>query len=304
MYLLELHREAQTFCRFPPVCRRISSAAVRQPRIAGVVRVPRQNDFPEEIKERRFHRRIPSSRPRNRLFEERAVARRPAAGVDVGPIHGEAGHHFGDDVAQGVEREVARSPVAVGNLLQAVREHVQFARHSGRHDQPLALIHLVLDRLRAPAQLGVGTADASHLRLVDEDPVEVVEIVVAGRPRHRPSRRQRLASGQDLLGDDVEPLRCEILEHVEVARGIEQPVGMIDSNRVNLSFGHQARQELMRRGKHLGVFDAQTCERVHIEKAAIVDLMRCRPPVPTSGTPALRADRAAHRSCPAGRPLR
>ena len=51
-------------------------------------------------------------------------------------------------VAQAVEREVARAPVAFGDALERVREHVQLARHRRFHNQALAFVAHVVERSR------------------------------------------------------------------------------------------------------------------------------------------------------------
>ena len=103
-------------------------------------------------------------------------------------------------------------------------------------------------------------------------------------------RRQALAAGENLLGDHVQrpaaraPLDApgggrDVLQHVEVLRGIEQPVGMIDADAGDPFLAQQARQQLVNRLEHRRVFDAQAGQRVDVEEAAVVDLVRRGPPV-------------------------
>ena len=103
-----------------------------------------------------------------------------------------------------------------------------------------------------------------------------------------------LVAGEDLLGDDVErairrqPIgrafesqrpRREVLQHREVARRVEQAVGVVDADRVTLPSRISDREQLVRRLEDLRVLDAQAGERVDVEEAPVVDLVRRRAPV-------------------------
>ena len=54
---------------------------------------------------------------------------------------------------------------------------------------------------------------------------------------------------------------------------------MIDADRVDLAVANQLPEEPMGRVEHLLVLDAQSRERVDVEEAPVVDLVRRRPPV-------------------------
>ena len=124
-----------------------------------------------------------------------------------------------------------------------------------------------------PRQLRVGAAHAPDLCRVDEDAVEIVEVVVAGRAGDRPARRQGLVARENLLGEDVEIAAAEILQHREIARRVEEAVRVIDSHRLHAAVPQQLRQQLVGRGKDLRILDAQPRELVDVKKAPVVDLV-------------------------------
>ena len=199
--------------------------------------------------------------------------------VDVGAIDGEAGDDFGERVPQAVEREVARSSVALGDALERVREHVQLARHRRLHDQPLAVVADIVERVDEAGHLRIGTTQPLQLAALDEHAVEIVEVAVPGCPSDGPASGKRFARREDLFCDDVEVAAAELLQHREVQCRIEEPVGMIDAHGLDAPALDQLFQERVRRGKHLRVFDPQAGQLIHVEESAVVDLVRRRAPV-------------------------
>ena len=118
--LLELHREAQTIRAPPPRRPADTRRADRGPRLVGPLGVARHHDLAEEIEEQRLHRGIAPAGAADRALEHGAIVGRPSALVDVGAVHGEARDDLGEHVAQAVEREVARSPVALADARSRV----------------------------------------------------------------------------------------------------------------------------------------------------------------------------------------
>ena len=160
---------------------------------------------------------------------------------------------------------------------------------------------------RAAGELGVGAAHAARLRGVDEHAVQIVEEVVAGRAVHRPSAAAAASrAGQDLLGDDVErpaaaaapgarpSARREILEHREVrSRDRTGRRGDRCERPGRCRRAISVPEQHVRRLEHFRLLDPQAGQRVDVEEAPVVDLVRGRAPVATAGRPALRAARAA-----------
>ena len=185
--LLKLHGEAQPLAGVLLRRRRIAAAPVVGQR-AGVD-VARQHHLAEDVEERRFHGRVAPPRAGDGAFQDGAVFGDPAVLVHVGAVDREAGDDLGDDLAQAVAREVARLAAALGNAVEHVREHGELARHCRLDDQPLARVEHVIERLEASGELGVGPAQLARLAGVDVEAVEIVEVVVAGRPvDRRPAR--------------------------------------------------------------------------------------------------------------------
>ena len=179
------------------------------------------------------------------------------------------------------------------------------------HDQPLARIQHIVERLGVAGQLRVHAPHAARLRGIDEDAVQIVEIVVAGRAVHRPAGWQLLGAGEDFLGDDVQrtgrpaPASAVTIPATRAARscsitkyraGIEQPVRVIDPDRVHLPVANQLAEQLVGRVEDVCVLDAQAGQRVDVEEPPVVDFVRRRTPVRQAGTAAPRAVRAARRS--------
>ena len=269
---------------FHGICWRVAQPAIVDAVAIGAcarrcVGTARHDDFTEEVEERRLHRGVAPTGPPDGAFDNGAVFGAPAILVDVGAIDRETGDDFCQRLAQAIEGEVARATVPFGDARERMSEHVQLARHGRRHDEALALIPHLVEGVGVPRQLRVGAAHAPDFCRVDEDAVEIVEVVVAGRAGDRPARRQGLVARENFLGEHVEIPAAEILQHREIARRVEEAVRVIDSHRLHAAVAQQLRQQLVGRGKDLRILDAQPRELVDVKKAPVVDLVRRGSPV-------------------------
>ena len=201
-----------------------------------------------------------------------------------------------------------------GDAVEHVREHGELARHRRLDDQPLARVEHVVERLEAAGELGVGPAQLARLAGVDEEAVEIVEVVVAGRAVDRPPARQRARGRREssrrrrtaadpagrrtrARASMLQASRRQVLQHREVPGRIEQPVGVIDADRVHLAAGEQGASGAGGcASKTVGILDPQPGQRVDVEEAPVVDLVRRPCASRRDGTAASRAARAARRS--------
>ncbi len=136
-------------------------------------------------------------------------------------------------------------------------------------------------------EAAVHAVHAGPGRGVDEHPVHHVREVIAGLPVHRPVRRQMLERGRDLFHHQVDGqgggvgcyLGDPLLQSFEVTCRIVQPVRVVDAQSVDLARSYELEYELVGRLKHRLVLNSQSRESVHVEEAAIVDVVGRHSPV-------------------------
>ncbi len=94
-------------------------------------------------------------------------------------------------------------------------------------------------------------------------------------------RAARLAVAKRRVDDEVLFLEVE-----KVGGGIEQPVGMIDSQPGNPFFGQPAEHQLMRFLEDFSILHSHRGQAINVEEPAVVDLFARHPPVGQSVTAA------------------
>ena len=269
-----------------------------------------QEDAGDEIVDARVLGRIAPLGAGHRVEDVVSVPIVDVAGLlDVGAVHREAGDHLDQGRAQRVEREVARPPVAFRDAVELPGEQVHLRRHRRVEDELLLLIDQLAEIDLAMDEPGVDLLQLLRVLPGDEDPVQRVEEVVAGGARHRPARRQRFRPPEDLLGDHVErPLEPRIarllqllanlglqllpadapllrprpralqdvrlLQQPEIAPRIREPVRMIDPQAVHPALRQQTQRQPVGVLEDLGVLHLHGGERIDVEEAAVVDLLR------------------------------
>ncbi len=151
-----------------------------------------QEHGPQEIEDGGLHRRIAVTRLPDRRVDHHAVGIGPALRPDVRAVHGEARHHFDQGFTEAEQREIPGPTAPLGHPIQAMSEHVQLARHGVLHDEPLALVGHVGEGIVPSREFLVEPSQRPLAARIDEQPVDLVEEVVAGRAVHHPGRRQPL----------------------------------------------------------------------------------------------------------------
>ena len=151
-----------------------------------------QQDASDEVEDRRFERRVAAPRPRQRRVDHVAIAGGHAALAHVGPIGGEARHHFEQGFPEAFEREVARAAIALRQIVQRMRQDVQLARHRGEHDELLALVDQVAVRLATAGDPPIEPAHGRGIRPVHEQAVHQVQEPVGRRAVDSPVGEQQL----------------------------------------------------------------------------------------------------------------
>ncbi len=91
----------------------------------------------------------------------------------------------------------------LGDAVEPAREHVLFTRHRGPQDQPLAVVNEVAEILGCGDETCVERFEPRLIRAVDENTIEVVQKLIAGRAVNWPVRTQRFFSSKDLLDQYV-----------------------------------------------------------------------------------------------------
>ena len=244
-----------------------------------------------------------------------AGARLPAVLAHVGAVDGKGGDDLAQRARQARQREVAEEAVSLGDAVQVMAELVDLARHRDLHDEALGGIGLIGHARVRSREAPVDRRHAPRGAAIDEEPVDRAQEVVARRARHDPPLGQGLAGHEDLLGGDperprrrrrrvrrdlgavvrgerLEVARAEVrheaagrrqhralLEPPEVFDGRVEPVGVVDAQAGDLALAHEAQDELMRGVEDLRHLHPQRGEVVHVEEAAVVDLVARHAPV-------------------------
>ena len=84
--------------------------------------------------------------------------------------------------------------------------------------------------------------------------------------------------------------------HSKYRAGSNSPSGWSIRTPVTRRSREQLRQQLVNGGEHIRILDTKAGQAVDVEEPAVVDFVRCRPPVREPIRPALRGDRAEDRT--------
>src|SRR5690606_34464009 len=124
-----------------------------------------------------------------------------------------------------------------------------------------------------------------------QEAIYEIRELIPGGPVDRPVVPQRLLASQYFLRQHVERQLGGTLSEVrwhyagallqgpKVPARVEQTVGMVDADALQLPVLDQLQDQPVRRLENLGIFHAQRRQFVDVEKAAIVDLVGCNTPV-------------------------
>ncbi len=245
-----------------------------------------QKRVTDEIEDRRVHRSIPPDRSANREVDVLGVRRFDPTrdGIDVGAIDGKAGDRLAKGVDETAQREVTEAPVLLGDPIESVRQHRQFARHRHAQDQLLLLVDQLPVIQRGSDEVVVDPRHRPLVRRGDVQTIEKIHEAVADASRNRPVLAEPLVAGEYLLHDQVDRSlprmeRSLELQMAEVGARGEQAVDVVDAQTGDVPFADEAEDELMRGIEDLPVLDADTSEMVDVEETAVVDLLGRDTPV-------------------------
>ena len=130
---------------------------------------------------------------------------------DVGAVHRHACRHFGQRLAQRVERVVARAPVGACDAQQLAGQHRQLRGERAALDGALAVVREFVEVLRLAAEAAPDAVHARARGAIDEHPVGHVGEAIAGGAVQRPALRHVLVRRGDLLGHHVQrPRRAAV----------------------------------------------------------------------------------------------
>src|SRR5689334_1620723 len=109
---------------------------------------------------------------------------------------------------------------------------------------------------------------------------------IARRAMNTGEPMQPLAFTEDLFDDDIERLLIAALrladqaaQTLKILRGIAQAIDMVEPQALQLSFRNQALHQPVCGFEDAGLLDAQACQRINVEEAAIIDVAGSEPPV-------------------------
>ena len=175
----------------------------------------------------------------------------PRPRLDVGAVHPE-------------ERERALERVHVAR--RGAAEALELGREGRRRLLVLGVERPRAERARVARDRLPQRGQRRLAGGVDEQRRRVVEELVADGARHRPVA-QSLAGVEDLLHPHVG--HAGLAQRREVAGGVDQPVGMVDPQAVDLPVGHQGEREPVGLLEHRGVLLAHARKVVDVEEAAV-----------------------------------
>ena len=159
---------------------------------------------------------------------------------DVGAIDRKTGDQFRDGVGQTIQSEIPILPVFFRKQIQLVSQHVQLAGHRGPHDQLFGEIHQVVVHNPLTDETLIQGIHGPFLRRLDEEAIDEVQKVIAGRSGDRPGHRKRFAFAEDLFDHDEQRGRLPrggrlefsgrpLLQLDQVMFRVIEPVDMVDS---------------------------------------------------------------------------
>ena len=264
--LLHLHGEAEPLPRLVV--------------LAGAFRAARgQQHLPQIIEDRALHHRIAppgfGDRGRDRIPIEVA----DAACADIGPIHWKTGGDLAQHLPAAVEGEIAVPAVAFGEPVQRVRQDIQLTRHRCEHDRQAASVRHLVERLRPASHPGVDATEFADVARIHEQPRHRGEKPVARRSGDPPVGTKHLVGRQDLLRHDMERPARELLEALEIRRGIEQAIRVVNPHARDSALIKESFQQDVSAVEDRGLLHAQSHELVDVDKAAVVDFVGRRAPV-------------------------
>jgi hypothetical protein len=131
--------------------------------------------------------------------------------------------------------------------------------------------HVRVGRGGAAAERVVQCGEVRLPVRVDQDAVDLGQGVVPGRAVGLPPGRQGLAVLEDLLDEHVRTVGG-LREALQIAAGIDQPVGVVDPQSVREALPDPAQHLGVRPVEHLGDLHAHTGERRDGEEAPVVEL--------------------------------
>ena len=121
-------------------------------------------------------------------------------------------------------------------------------------------------------ELRVDPAQFGHPALADQHTVDLVEEVVAGGAFDGPLLAQKLARLEDLLADDP-GFGCLVAQAAKVFERIAQAVGMVHAHAIEHAAAQPLEDERVGFFEDVLALDPHADERVHIEKAAVAELL-------------------------------
>ncbi len=209
---------------------------------------------------------------------------------EVGPVHRETRDDLAHGGRQRLERVVAEQAVALAQAVEDGAEDVDVVGQRQAHGQPLFLVdqrgkmHVAVDEFLV--RLGeIFLRVGVHEKLRDVRGEIVPRGAVDG-----PVLAQFLVAGEDFFAQQVEAApvvgqrqaaqaRVVFLERGEILARVIQTVRVVDAHAGDLFLCEQLPEELVGGLEDLRQFHADGGQRVDVEKAAVVDLLRRHAPI-------------------------
>ena len=198
-------------------------------------------------------------------------------GPHIGAVDREGGQHLAQPVAQLPPGVVPVPAVALGDRRQQVGQPVDLGGQLLAHDLELGLADEVGVLRRHTGELPVQRRELGQVVAGDEEPVDPVQELVARGAGDRPVLGKLLVRGQDLL-DDHPDGAGGLVQPLQVARGVEQPVHVVDAQPVDQAADDQGDDHAVGVLEDLLVLDPQADEGLDVEEPAVVELLARRPP--------------------------
>ena len=167
------------------------------------VRHAQQQHVADKIEHRRVGRRVLALRARDGQFNGGPVSFGHAVVVDIGPVHGKTGDDLADGVGETAEGKIPRVTALLGQTVELMREYVNLTRQGYLHDQFLTVIDQLRELAAGTGEAGIDVGQALLIVLIDKNPVQHAQKVIAAGPIYWPVRGQAFARAQDLFHHHV-----------------------------------------------------------------------------------------------------
>ena len=169
--------------------------------------------------------------------------------------------------------------MAGGNAHEQSRQHSEFAGQNVGDYASLGVDENGIEAALIATHVAPGALEGGKPAIVEQKPGNEIEPFVSRRSANSSEARQPLPIGQNLFGHYVEwPRLCrsaainQPLQPAKILMRVAQPVDVVEAQPMQRPIRDETLHKSMDRVECAAVFNAQSGQRVDIEKPPVIDL--------------------------------